>query len=400
MRKAIYLPAYTFTGLATLKKNLKKYNSDKSFRFYNENDNPVFLNDGLLISAGAFYKDMTMKDSLGIDLNKSILLGDSGGYQIATGVIDPKSDYLENIFNWLENNTNYAINIDIPLHAFKQGVDITIEEKLNISNKNFTYFEKNQTGKTKYLNVQHGKNIKELDMWFDQVSSKHNFDGGWCIGSIMFGEQFYALQSLFYLILKGRIIKNNPNMQVIHFLGSSSTNNMITWEYLQKKLNEYNYNYQLTYDSSTTEIAAGHGQYILFTDIEKIKYLNLSFSYKNINKESYLPCNCPVCEGVQFKYFYDRIEKESFSTLTYAHLGFHNLYQMLDYKNKIIRILNTDDKNLYLDIFGKKIVYIFNVIDLMFENINNYNWFLGEKTKIISEKKMNYDINLNKKRLF
>jgi len=395
---SMYLPAYSLTGLSALEQGSKKFNSEETFRFYNKNENPCFEHKGLLISAGHAYKKMDLKEKMNFDFDQAILLGDSGGYQIATGQIDPKSDYLEKIFNWLENNTNYALNIDIPMYINKEGgVTSTLEEKLKISKNNYQYFYNKQSGKTKYLNVLHGRTPADLELWYNEVCKDFDFDGGWGIGSANI-DIFYILQSIFFLFKKEVFIKSRQQ-KLLHILGISNPTNMIILEYIQKKFNEYGYNYQITFDSSTPDISAGMGNYILFIDFNKITYLSISSNYKNMNISANLPCFCPVCSEVKFSDFYQE-DKKGFKTLSYNHISFHNLYQMLEYKKKVDAIINMNDKELYSNTFSKKIIYIFKIIDLLFSDIKNYNILLAEKFNIMSDRKSNYDFNLNKKRLF
>lgn len=394
MKTALYLPAYSVTGLTALEKGTKRFNSDYTFRFYNKNENPCFYYPGLLVSAGHAFKKVTLAYDIGFDLQGGgILLGDSGGYQIATGQIDAKGDYLPSIFNWLENNTTHALNIDIPMYINKEGVNISLEDKIKISNTNFSYFEKNQSGKTKYLNVIHGRNQKDLDLWFNEVSSKYSFNGGWAIGSANI-DIFYILQSLFYLIKKNQLIKNETEKKLIHILGISRSKDMIYLEYLQKKLNDNGYNYQLTYDSSTPDISAGMGNYVLFIDFNKILYITFSSSYKNVNKSNILPCQCPVCSNITLDNVY-REDKSGFATAAYNHMSFHNLYKMLEYKKSLESLINFNDYAFYKNTFDDKTMFIFKIIDFLFEDINNYEMLLYKKKVIMTDRKLKYDIKLN-----
>jgi hypothetical protein len=400
--KAIYLPAYSVTGLLALEKGTKKYESDKTFRFYNKDENPVFEHNGVLVSAGHAYKRMNLKNDMNFDFSKGILLGDSGGYQIATGQIDPNGNYLEDIFNWLENNTNYALNIDVPMYTNIEGVmTLTKEEKIVISKKNFDYFSKNQSGKTKYLNVMHGRTQEDLKLWFDFVKQYENFEGGWALGSVN-KDIFYILQSLFYIIKEGKIKKNDSHI-IVHVLGISKVNEMIYVEYLQKALRENQYNITLTYDSSTPDISAGMGSYVLFVDHQKLKYLNLSKDYTSMNLNTPLPCSCPVCEGLTFNHFYgeeSRNKNEGFITNTYNHISFHNLFKILEYKKVVESIINTDERKVYEDVLTPKHLFIFDVIDLLCSDIQNYSVLLRQKSNIMSEGKLKFDSLLTRRSLF
>ena len=67
-------------------------------------------------------------------------MGDSGGYQIASGAMKWDIKHLDRIFKWLEENTDIAMNLDIPPRLKYQG---QYAECLQISKENFKYFSDN-----------------------------------------------------------------------------------------------------------------------------------------------------------------------------------------------------------------------------------------------------------------
>jgi len=113
-----------------------------------------------LISAGHNYKDYNLRQKLNLQ-HDTLVIGDSGGYQISTNQLKWDNNLTKQIFNWLEHNCDIAINLDIPL---KDTSDFNIN--LNKSLINFEYFNNNQTGKIKYLNVLHVRNEEEYNICF------------------------------------------------------------------------------------------------------------------------------------------------------------------------------------------------------------------------------------------
>ena len=101
---------------------------NKSIRYYNDSNvnYPYFL-----LSAGHNFQFKNINENM--QLNNAIVLGDSGGFQI---VNDSKKCNLLNapiIFDWLENNCNIGINLDIPV---RNNIGISFDDCLNISYNN------------------------------------------------------------------------------------------------------------------------------------------------------------------------------------------------------------------------------------------------------------------------
>ena len=92
---------------------------------------------------------MDFRDQLGLD-DGVLVFGDSGGFQIATGALKWDKTIRERIFHWLEANSDVAANLDIPPRAKYEN---RFAESMEISFDNFKWFEKHQSGKTKFLNV-------------------------------------------------------------------------------------------------------------------------------------------------------------------------------------------------------------------------------------------------------
>jgi hypothetical protein len=403
--KSYYIPAFSVATIECLRQEKKTY-QNKSFRFYLDTEDAIFKYPAVLVSAGHQYKNMKLSEEMKVDLKNNIMLGDSGGYQIATGAIDiaNREKFVIEIFKWLEKNTNYALNIDIPLYI-NVDKDSSVAswskyDKIKISKEHFDYFQKNQSGSTKFLNVLHGRTYEDLCLWYD-FCKDYSFTGGWALGSANI-DIFYILQSFFFMYHNGEFEKIKNKQNLIHILGMSKVDLMICIEYLQKKLNEENSNISLTYDSSTPSIAAGMGSYFLSTTYEKIKYLNLNRELE-VNLNSPLPCSCPVCKGLTYNDFYGearRNKNEGFLTSTYHQITYHNLLANLNYLDHVKRVVQSNCYSFYEQIFPSKTVYIFKVIDYCFEHKNYQDFIVKEKYKLMNNQKMKYDATLSRKLLF
>ena len=150
--KFLYFPSFSAGefGHGLLKNH--KFRGEQTVRFYSDEFPEQFRTKQFLITAGANFRRPTFREDMGFTKD-NLLLGDSGGYQIASGALKWKPELKPQIFEWLENNTDWAVNLDIPPRLKMQG---KFGECMDISMENFKYFYENQSGKTKFLGVVQG----------------------------------------------------------------------------------------------------------------------------------------------------------------------------------------------------------------------------------------------------
>ena len=130
------------------------------------------------------------------DRKNTVIVGDSGGFQAATGVLKypwhpkPKQTAAEHasdqddvrmkLLRWLEATADYSMVLDWPTYALvKYGLDPvtgaslhpalkTFGDCLTGSMENHKFFIKHRKeGATKFLNVLQGRNEEEGDIWWD-----------------------------------------------------------------------------------------------------------------------------------------------------------------------------------------------------------------------------------------
>jgi len=383
-----YLPAFSASALNSLTKN-EIHPSGKTYQIYKEDG--IFNYNKFLFSSGHILKSLPkLKDNLEIDLNSNLVLGDSGGFQIATEKLKYNDEVRKTIFNWLEYNTNYAMNLDLPPYVSsnnKKRGNNYFDNQLKQSVDNFKFFESNQSGATKFLNILHGRTKEDLEKWYSSVKD-FNFSGGWSIGSVSVNI-FYILQSFFYLYDMGEFDKINNRNTLIHILGFSKINKILFVSYLQKKLREYNYDINITFDSSTFAFTASFGNYYFDLVVEGTKRIVFSNTRNYDNIDEYFPCDCPICKNMKIKDILgNREEGKGFSSSQYAFISFHNLYRTLCYKEFLDRSLglldmseidnmietgkeenNNEEENKRKDIsfLDTKTLRIFQIIDKAFK---------------------------------
>ncbi len=247
----IYIPACSVGAYGISCASNKRFLNDLPLRYYTTEMDDRLYHQWFLATAGHFYKKENYRELLGAD-ESSIILGDSGGFQIATGAISFDEKMLHTIFNWLEENSTIAMNLDIPPRMKMKG---KFDEALEMSYKNYKYFEKNQTGKTKYLNVLHGYDISSFKKWYDKVKGME-FQG-WAVGNVSYFKQVITALAV---LLDGNEHKKANNLY-LHFLGCSKLSDFFIFSSLQNELNKIGCNIQILSDSSSPTNMMRFGQF-------------------------------------------------------------------------------------------------------------------------------------------
>lgn len=165
-----------------------------------------------LYSAGQFTRaQIRTPDMVSERAENTVVLGDSGGYQIGTGKHPSLRDWTkiakqpdlivkrwleqqsirDTILRWLDSYSDYAMTLDMPLWILTEQksitspfANLTAEQLIELSVENLRYFADNRgkaTGKqAKFLNVLQDAGNGTGDAWYDAVK---DFDfEGWAFG--------------------------------------------------------------------------------------------------------------------------------------------------------------------------------------------------------------------------
>ena len=267
MSKFIYFPSFSAGAMgSSLAKNVKLKN-DLSIRFYSDEFPEKYRHTDILITAGHHFKKDDYKNDLGLT-DKNLVMGDSGGYQIASGAIKWDMSIRERIFNWLEHNSDIAMNLDIPPKIKYEGM---YEECLKISKDNFKYFADNQSGNTDFLNVVQGTNDLEYINWYNEMK-EYPFQG-WAVGGG--GRNVFAFMSGVMSLLQGGEHLKDTN-KYFHILGISKVKDFLMLNQLQKSLNEVDSKVVVTTDSSSPDRAVVFGSYYHSYDFKKPAFRSIN----------------------------------------------------------------------------------------------------------------------------
>jgi hypothetical protein len=216
----------------------------------------------------------------------TLMLGDSGGFQIAKGLWEgdwkansgcPKAQKKrEAVLKWLDNISDYCMTLDIPTWVIhdKNASDkcqiSTLQEAVDATKYNNEYFMRHRKGKanggTKILNVLQGANHTDADRWYDIM--KHYCDpaqypdthfDGWAMG----GQNMCDV----HLVLKRLVALRHDNLlqegvhDWMHFLGTSKLEWAVLLTDIQRAVRKYvNPSFTISFDCASPFLATANGQ--------------------------------------------------------------------------------------------------------------------------------------------
>ena len=252
----------------------------------------------------------------------SILLGDSGGFQIAKGVwegewknpnspevqdrlaqlrligketrtndkgktieVDVVKEYQnkinaaqkrrETVLKWLDGTSNYAMTLDIPTWTPQvPGASVatgiyTYDDAVNATHFNNEYFIKNrkghENGGTRFLNVLQGSNHVEADKWYelmkqycDPAKYDHHFNG-WAMGGQNMCDVSLALRRIVTIMHDGLLQPGKHDW--MHFLGTSKLEWACLLTDIQRAVRKYhNPQFTISFDCASPFLATANGQ--------------------------------------------------------------------------------------------------------------------------------------------
>jgi hypothetical protein len=296
---AVYLPAIssfysTYVAKQRLEEFVPKDRIPKGFdrgiegmNFLNE-EQGYFTYKYALYSAGHAQLDLqkSLEQESMIqqrDRGQTMILGDSGGYQIGKGVL--KFDWLnfegaeanktrQKILEWLELTADWSMMLDVPtwacdhIHSPKTGLK-TFEDCLEKTRFNNDYFLKNRLGQTKWLNVLQGSDWDTAEQWYNGVKEFSDSTGqyagkeaeGWAFGGANMCKMDITLKRLMTMREDGMLKGKNW----IHFLGTAQLDWSCYLTLIQRQLRKHiNEEVTISFDCASPFIATAHG--LVYTD--------------------------------------------------------------------------------------------------------------------------------------
>jgi hypothetical protein len=228
------------------------------------------------------------------DRNNSFILGDSGGFQIITGIL--KMDWVNfktddtvrhKILNWLEETADYSMTLDIPSlaasepYSSRNGIT-SFDQCLEYSKFNNDWFVKNRKYQTKFLNSMQGRTVEEAKHWFEEVKD-YPFEG-FGFGGSTSKNLVVVLKLLIWMRDYGLMQQGVQDW--LHYLGVSRVEYSSYYTTIQRCLREtVNPDINVSYDAASAFIMATKGQH-----------------YDNIllNNKKFIASSSPVIDDKRF----------------------------------------------------------------------------------------------------
>jgi hypothetical protein len=243
-----------------------------------------------LYSGGHANLDLTKQDwSEDMVRNRdpnTLILGDSGGFQIAKGLWEgdwkagsgcPKAQKKRDaVLKWLDGVANYGMILDIPtwvIHDKKASAACgitTYEEAVAATKFNNDYFMKHRkgvkNGGAKFLNVLQGSNHSEADKWYDLMKDycdpkkyPDTHFNGWSMGGQNMCDVHLVLKRLVALRHDGLLQEGIHDW--MHFLGTSKLEWAVLLTVIQRAVRRYvNPSFTISFDCASPFLATANGQ--------------------------------------------------------------------------------------------------------------------------------------------
>ena len=268
MSKFIYFPSFSAGEYGDKLKKDYRFKNGLTCRFYTDELPEKYRHKQVLITAGAHFKTDGYREKLGLTKD-NLVMGDSGGYQIASGAMKWDVKHRDRIFKWLEENTDIAMNLDIPPRLKYQG---KYAECLQISKENFKYFSDHQTGATRFMNVIQGDDEYTYMNWYNEVK---DFDFlGWGIGGC--GGSLYRFMSGVLALVNGKEHLKDST-KVVHILGTSKIRDFFMLSQLAKSFSDVGSKAIITTDSSSPDRAVVFGTFVTDYSLKRGSFVGINY---------------------------------------------------------------------------------------------------------------------------
>lgn len=217
------------------------------------------------------------------DRSATVIVGDSGGFQVQEGTIKFNAATPDRMMRWMEAVSDYSMILDFPTggiglgnvkpHVARLKAEGHDLDALNAANRmgfdynacllqtllNNDYFVQHRTpGATNFLNVIQGRNERESAYWYEQV--RHYSFEGWSFAGAHNSDFALLMNRLLDMARDGLL----QEAKWIHVLGKSTLPTGVLLTVVQRAIREHiNPNIQISFDTSSPFKLAAN--YKLFT---------------------------------------------------------------------------------------------------------------------------------------
>jgi len=296
-------------------------------------DDAIVRHPAMLISYGMkFLLDPDLfnniKKFLGYDLDKLIVIADSGGFEIHSR---NETIPVEEVLSWQFENANIIIALDMPPRGMRHLEDVKDWEKCKLFTRKNTealikYASTRKAENRKIYGVVHGITLDELDDWWhDVIEPFYDSLDGICYAVRPPNNPKALMLSMAHAYIKG--VKN------VHMLGISGTRTFIPLIYWQDRYT------LLTADSSSFTKISGRGRILMPMFM---KYVAVGMKGKVNVDYSELNCPCPACQYARKHHVKSVYNYHNTNAYFISYL--HNLFWQLAYIDGLKWLLKFEPK--------------------------------------------------------
>lgn len=321
---AIHSSFVTYSGRPEVVDGLKEigFPSFDAINYLSEDG--LFRYDTALFSGGGaeldIEKSRTINASMWQRRDDTVLMSDSGGFQVAKGLWTPKVYYelREKITAWQEAISDIAIAMDVPTGSVGNRKAVCIDsfdECLSLTKDNFDWQVQNRNPKrARMLNVVQGLRAEGHEgalRWYDEIKSycdrgkwgTNAFDG-WSFGGFAAQNTATALRLIARMLQDGFLGKDSDH-RWIHFLGVAAEKRVASFTLIQRALRQVlgDDGFTVSCDASNAGLAVGTKQ-MYYADgpggIAQRKVLNARWFQPTCGRDCREHCDpeasaCVVC---------------------------------------------------------------------------------------------------------
>lgn len=222
--------------------------------------NDVFRISHAMASAGQYLGRDAPSMISERDPKRTRIIGDSGGYQWASGKLKVESDADRmRILQWLEGNADIAMTLDAPPGGIgKKGFPFrSTEECLQATIQNLEFFHRhrNRNLNTIFLNVIQGNTQKETVDWYEAVKP-YPFEG-WALAGPLRNDPYHLCQLLIRMHRDGQL----DDKKWFHVLGTNDPGTAVLLTAIQRAVKRHlGHDIRFSFDTSTPfRLLSGNG---------------------------------------------------------------------------------------------------------------------------------------------
>ena len=204
--------------------------------------------------------------------NSTILMGDSGGHQVAKGTIILTDAVVEDIFYYETGTCDIGHTLDIPtapMYDQEKNGEIysrpTFDSCLFETVKYLEVFKSLGAENHKFLNVLQGRGMADTDIWYDTVKAYNHF--GWSFADIQSNPLQLTLWRILRLIEDGMFERDAT---WLHFLGVGDLKTSLILTTILRMLREWfdgKCEINISYDTKTAFSRAVNLDYMVAPNI-------------------------------------------------------------------------------------------------------------------------------------